>query len=1140
MKLIISLLILFMSFSAIAQDTVFVQTLTFNDITQRRGEFVFPDEDQQFRKILMYYTLKCDPQTTQDQFDCGEWDYLTYNFLYDHTGNNDSLLITQSQYFTGITNPEMIAVHNNPLYNYYLSEQLSLIPDSIISEQTYVAGEGTENSPLFADEASSGRSQFIWTASELSATGLTAGTIQRLGMFNSGNEAEMLHLTVRMAQMNEAVPFFTEDSELVTVYTQHTTLSAGELNFFNLTTPFEWDGTSDIIIDFAYEGGDNPTFLSDAVSDGSALTSSENDGYIEFEEGDYLKIPVSGEDFGNEITVSLWAYGNPDMLPANTYLFEAFDEYNDRSVNVHLPWSNGRVYWDAGSGSGYDRIDKTAGQDIYSGSWNHWTFTKNSATGVMNIYLNGELWHTGEGKDRPVGRLYQFNLGKGVNSNAGFPGKVDEFRVWKKELDETTIQEWMSKSVDPSHPFYEDLVIYYDFDSGYDIQDETANLLHPAIFGSPLAGELAASDLFKNSASASFRPQITFTTGNYQWQEIYQTVVDSVLQPPLFVTEFVVTDSVLQDIVHTAHWPEGCSYWWSAEGILTDSLCYTADQFYANSEVDFFGAPFEVIDRWEIGRFITPYGIGLDLGPEGFTWIYDVTDYGHLLRDTVDLEMGNQQELIDVKFAMITGTPVRDVVKLEKVWGDLNTYTYSALDNDAVLSEKSVSVLPETEAIILKTRLTGHGHNSNTGDYPHCCEWKDNTHYLFVNGSEFEDWKIWQTTACALNPVFPQGGTWPGAREGWCPGDLVKEHEINLSSFAGEDSFTLDYDITPVPANNQGMGGGNYRVAMHLFQYGTAAFNLDAEVYDVLNPSLEDYYSRHNPICFEPRVVIRNAGNTVLESATISYGVSGGETAVYEWTGNLAPMEREMVTLDVSDMEFWNGDLPVFEVEISNPNGETDENPENDSFSSVFNQPDVYPNDFIIWFKTNNYPWQNEYTVRDIQGNVVFQRNDLEVNTVYRDTMDLAPGCYTFEFNDSGNDGLQYWANPPQGNGYLRFKLNGGPVLKNFAADFGASQFDAFSVGEVTSINEWPAMAPEVNVFPNPSSGQTTLELSGYSGNVWVEITDALGAEVSNTQISMSNYHLLPVNLGNRADGIYFIRIYDDAFQVTKKILIQK
>ena len=76
-----------------------------------------------------------------------------------------------------------------------------------------------------------------------------------------------------------------------------------------------------------------------------------------------------------------------------------------------------------------------------------------------------------------------------------------------------------------------------------------------------------------------------------------------------------------------------------------------------NDTLDYFGVPFDVIDRYELYRYITPYGIGLDLGDDGWTWWYDVTDYLPLLRDSVELQAGNWQELLDLKFHFIEGDP---------------------------------------------------------------------------------------------------------------------------------------------------------------------------------------------------------------------------------------------------------------------------------------------------------------------------------------------------------------------------------------------------------------------------------------------------------------------------------------------------
>lgn len=1142
MKPIASLLLFLLSLSAIAQDTTEVQTLTFEDITKRRGVYSFPPENESFRKILMYYTLKCDPQTTQDNFHCGEWDYLTYNFVYDHTGELDSNLITHPEFYIGIESPEEFHYQPNPLYNYYQSYSYFTTIDSVLNETQYVLGEGafTTSGP-FSIQNSVKRSQYLWTSDELLASGIGAGEIHRLALETGNGNPDQLQVSLKMAHYPVETLIGLVDVPMQTVYNHSTDIQPNNFHFFNFNTPFEWDGSSSILIEVISEASDEVTLsvLADVSPASQSWAVEGVDGYAEFTPGNFIKIPVSGEDFGSEITVSLWSYGNPDALPDNTYLFEALDENGNRALNVHHPWSNGRIYWDAGTGNGYDRIDKAAGASEYAGQWNHWAFTKNSNTGVMNIYLNGELWHTGEGLEREIGTLHTFHLGKGGISNNGYPGKIDEFRVWNKELDAATISEWMNKTPDATHPYFEDLKVYYNFNTTNEVIDHSTSGLNGIPFGAVEFKLHHANSLVKNPIQLEYRPKVTFTSGDYQSQTDSLLIEEAVLQQPVSVVFYEADQDVLLNISNEYYWPEGCSYWFSPNGMLLDSLCFSAENSLANSEVSYFGPAFEVIDRWEIGRYITPYGIGLDLGPEGFTWVYDVTEYSHLLRDSVDIQMGNQQELIDVKFLFISGTPPRDVLRINKVWGDMASHSYAALDSDASLPPVEVPLLAEAQGLRIKTRLTGHGHHSNTGNYPHCCEWKDNTHYLHVNGSEFSNWKIWQTHECALNPVFPQGGTWPGAREGWCPGDVVKDKEFELTSFLGDESVLLDYSITPVPSNNQGMGSGNYIVGIHLFEYSAPHFNVDAEINEVLNPSKMQYYSRHNPICVEPRVIIRNNGTQTMTSAIITYGVSGGEQEVFEWNGSLPSMESEVVTLPVPNQAFWTGDgLNVFEVHVSQPNGLEDEYSENDSYYSPFEMPETYPYDFIVWFKTNNFPNQNSYTIKDLYGNVVFEQNNLDAQTIYRDTMDLAPGCYTFEFMDSGNDGLSYWANSAQGSGYLRFKLNGGPLIKNHDADFGRKVFDAFVVGDVTSVYDQNIKSPVVSVFPNPTHGRFQLELLQFDGECQMEIYDPVGKKVLDKTLFVSSYLLEEIDLSHQQSGVYFIRLQNDDFHLTRKIIV--
>ena len=132
--------------------------------------------------------------------------------------------------------------------------------------------------------------------------------------------------------------------------------------------------------------------------------------------------------------------------------------------------------------------------------------------------------------------------------------------------------------------------------------------------------------------------------------------------------------------------------------------------------------PYEVINNAEIARYITPYGIGLDLGPEGFKWIYDVTDYASLLEGQVTFTAGNQQELIDLRFEMIEGTPVRDLKEIS-YYINRESRSYSSIADDINFQNKEIAIHPEAKTHKLVTRVTGHGHNTD-----------DNTSHIAVSG----------------------------------------------------------------------------------------------------------------------------------------------------------------------------------------------------------------------------------------------------------------------------------------------------------------------------------------------------------------------------------------------------------------------
>jgi hypothetical protein len=135
----------------------------------------------------------------------------------------------------------------------------------------------------------------------------------------------------------------------------------------------------------------------------------------------------------NEISITMWVNGAATQ-PRQDSIFYAVNSAEERVLNIHVPWSNLTVYWDAGNiGDDYDRIYKVANMENFMGQWNHWVFTKNAMTGEMTIYLNGSLWHTGSGNTKTITGITAATLG-GQIASFGYDGQIDDVKIYNVAL----------------------------------------------------------------------------------------------------------------------------------------------------------------------------------------------------------------------------------------------------------------------------------------------------------------------------------------------------------------------------------------------------------------------------------------------------------------------------------------------------------------------------------------------------------------------------------------------------------------------------------------------------------------------------------------------------------------------------------
>jgi len=1116
-----------------AQDTTVVQTLDFNDITKRRGWYVFP-EDTSYQKVLMYYTLKCDAATTQDGYACGEWDYSTFTNLYQHNNIGTPYFSVNGQH------PDTINYVSNATYTYYQHQQYHIVYDNTTSENNYNVGSGSTpvNHTLNATTANN-KAQYLWTATELTTAGLSAGNIDKLKLDISSLGDNLNYLTIKMkhSALSTLSESSYENTNLTTVYSINTSFATG-INTINLTTPFNWDGTSNVIIDISFSnpnGGTGHVLNGETTASNMGVHSTQDDGYLDFEWGNYVEVPGAAfNNVTNQVSISFWQYGDTQTQPRNNYTFEGRDASGNRVINAHLPWSNSNVYWDAGNSgtSSYDRINKTANFSDFAGQWNHWVFTKNSGSGSMKIYLNGVLWHTGSAKFKNMAGITNFKIAgqAGTNNYGKYDGAINNFEVWNVELSQATIQSWMNKDVDPSHPNYANLQAYYKFDdmTGAIATDVSGNGHNGVLNGMPSWNYLKGGELHRNLTATNERPNIIFTQGVYTSHIDSTLVLDSVINPQISIIETTPTVDINVsgiDYVYvgtTYGWESGWVYTYNDNGVKVDSTFINHDNQFFNTYST---------NTFQVQNYVTPYGIGLDLGANGFRWVYDVTDYARLLHDTIELSAGNQQELIDIKFIMIKGTPPRDVLSSEQL--AVGNWQHADIANDAVLQAKNYTLDPAASQFRIKTRTTGHWF----GGFENCAEFCPKLHHLKIDGVKQFEWMNWKE--CADNPVIDQGGTWIYDRAGWCPGTFSPTFDHDLTPFVTPGStVSIDYGMEYDAVGME----GNYWVSTQLISYGAPNFTLDARVEEIISPNNWEFHNRVNPICDDPKIVIKNTGATTLTSLTITYNVEGGTPENYTWTGSLDFLETEEVVLPIPSQSFWvtASSNNIFEVSVSAPNGGTDEYALNNDARAAFDKPDLYTTDLFLAYKTNLAAYENSYTLKDDQGNVLYSKAAFSMpnSTVNLDTFNLASGCYLFEWNDSGQDGLEFFANN-DGNGFLKLVNEAtGVLVKDFNPNHGSFVKYYFVVDKTTGINE-ENNSQQINVFPNPSKGEFNVSITGFeNGNIDLEVFNAMGRLIHSESTKSTNKLVkTTLDLNNESTGVYFIRIKANDGFVVKRIV---
>lgn len=536
---------------------------------------------------------------------------------------------------------------------------------------------------------------------------------------------------------------------------------------------------------------------------------------------------------------------------------------------------------------------------------------------------------------------------------------------------------------------------------------------------------------------------------------------------------------------------------------------------------------------YEIGRMLTPYG-GAFAKDWRFEWEVDVTDFSHILRDSVEIEYNHSGYesntdrgwLITLDFEIIKGDPVIEPFGIMRLYDGIYSYGDSLNSIENFLRPLTFSIDDKAHFIRLRVYQTGHGMDEPSGCGEFCSKIRD----ILFDNSLIDSKALWKE--CGDNPLSPQAGTWIFDRANWCPGYLQIPDIYDIQVTPGSQhslEFNMQPYTNPKPTANQA-------ISAYIIQYGSPLHQNDIALEEIIVPNSNTLYLKQNPSCSNPMILVRNLGSKPVTSMKIQYGAEGQSGQLYSWNGNLNFNQTATITLPGTILIKEKSGR--FTACILTVNGKKDNYPYDNIKVSQFKRAPVHSPNLYLYFRTNNQPEQNFYTITNCEGKKIIERGlgTMKPGTTYLDTLKLSPGCYELTIQDTAGDGLEFWYNADGGRGICRLMDEKGNLVKHFESDFGSYIRYSFTIPHDT-VYDKTIDEPSIGLFPTRTTGKTTLDyFCNSSHNVLVQIVTDTGSEVVEEHLYKElKEGIFTYDLSYRKPQRYYLKVFINGDQKFNK-----
>lgn len=274
-----------------------------------------------------------------------------------------------------------------------------------------------------------------------------------------------------------------------------------------------------------------------------------------------------------------------------------------------------------------------------------------------------------------------------------------------------------------------------------------------------------------------------------------------------------------------------------------------------------------------------------------------------------------------------------------------------------------------------------------------------------------------------------------------------------------------------------------------------------------------------------PTVTIKNLGGNNLTSLDITYDINGGGSITHNWTGDLSYAVTEDVILP--SINFTAQGTNTVNVTFSNPNGNVDEDPADDSDNSTFDDAPLATSAVELTLLLDDYCAETSWELKNSAGTTIASGGPYDCSgngggaqagATITQVFNLgADDCYSFDIFDSYGDGLNGAAFGGTNGSYTLISnsnvIGSGGGSVQFTEEANPFEFVcatatlAFSATEPSCGQNDGSVSCTVTGTGGPytylwSNGQSNTSISGLSSGIYaLTITDQAGCETAETII---------------------------------------